>query len=233
MLGVIVNAVAVIIGGTVGSFLKKGLPEKITSAIMIAIGLCVMYIGISGSLNGGNTLVLIVSMVFGTAIGSLIDIDDKLNKLGNWAEKKLNRGDGKIKIAEGFITGSLLFCVGSMTVVGSLNAGMLHDNEMLYIKSLLDFISSTMLAATFGIGVALSSVLIFVLQGSMVLLAQQLSGFLTDSAIAQMTCVGSVIIVALSLNMIGLSKFKVANFMPAIILAPIFNWLISLLPFSI
>jgi uncharacterized membrane protein YqgA involved in biofilm formation len=232
MLGVIVNTVAVLLGSVLGTVFKKGIPKKVTDAIMIGIGLCVIYIGISGALKGKNTLVLILSMIFGAAIGTLIDIDNKMNRLGAWVEKKFSK-NGTVSIAQGFVTGSLLFCVGSMTVIGSLNAGLQHDNQMLYTKSLLDFISSTMLAATLGIGVAFSAVIVLLFQGGMVLLAQLLQNFLSDSAVAEMTCAGSVIIIALGLNLIGISKFKVANYMPAILLAPFFSWIVAMLPFSI
>lgn len=233
MLGVIVNMIAAVVGGTLGTLFKKGIPEKITNSIMIAVGLCVVYIGIDGALKGENTLVLIISMLVGTAIGSLIDIDDKINRLGKWVENKFNKGDKKVSIAEGFVTATLLFCVGSMTVVGSLNAGLLGDNQMLYTKSLLDLISGTMIAASCGIGVIFSAIPILVFQGGIVLLAELLSGILTTSAINEMTCVGSVIIIALGLNLVGISKFKVANFMPAIVLAPLVCMLFDLLPFSI
>ncbi|MBQ8575118.1 MAG: DUF554 domain-containing protein [Clostridia bacterium] len=233
MLGVIVNMIAAVVGGALGTLFKKGIPEKITNSIMIAVGLCVVYIGIDGALKGENTLVLIISMLVGTAIGSLIDIDDKINRLGKWVEKKFNKGDKKVSIAEGFVTATLLFCVGSMTVVGSLNAGLLGDNQMLYTKSLLDLISGTMIAASCGIGVVFSAIPILVFQGGIVLLAELLSGILTTSAINEMTCVGSVIIIALGLNLVGISKFKVANFMPAIVLAPLVCMLFDLLPFSI
>lgn len=233
MLGVIVNMVAAIVGGTIGTLFKKGIPEKITNGIMVAVGLCVVYIGIDGALKGENTLVLIISMLVGTAIGSLIDIDDKINRLGQWVEGKFNKGEKKVSIAEGFVTSTLLFCVGSMTVVGSLNAGLLGDNQMLYTKSLLDLISGTMIAASCGIGVVFSAIPILVFQGGIVLLAELLSGVLTTPAINEMTCVGSVIIIALGLNLVGISKFKVANFMPAIILAPLVCMLFNALPFSI
>lgn len=233
MLGVIVNMLAAVVGGTLGTLFKKGIPEKITKSIMIAVGLCVIYIGIDGALVGENTLVLIVSMLVGTAIGSLIDIDDKINRLGSWVEKKFNKGEKKVSIAEGFVTATLLFCVGSMTVVGSLNAGLLGDNQMLYTKSLLDLISGTMIAASCGIGVVFSAVSILVIQGGIVLLAELLSGVLTTPAINEMTCVGSVIIIALGLNLVGISKFRVANFMPAIVLAPLVCMLFELLPFSL
>lgn len=233
MLGVIVNMLAAIVGGTLGTLFKKGIPEKITNSIMIAVGMCVVYIGIDGALKGENTLVLIISMLLGTAIGSLIDIDDKINRLGKWVENKFNKGEKKVSIAEGFVTATLLFCVGSMTVVGSLNAGLLGDNQMLYTKSLLDLISGTMIAASCGIGVIFSAIPILIFQGGIVLLAELLSGVLTTPAINEMTCVGSVIIIALGLNLVGISKFKVANFMPAIVLAPFVCMLFEILPFSL
>ena len=195
--------------------------------------MCVVYIGIDGALKGENTLVLIISMLLGTAIGSLIDIDDKINRLGKWVENKFNKGEKKVSIAEGFVTATLLFCVGSMTVVGSLNAGLLGDNQMLYTKSLLDLISGTMIAASCGIGVIFSAIPILIFQGGIVLLAELLSGVLTTPAINEMTCVGSVIIIALGLNLVGISKFKVANFMPAIVLAPFVCMLFEILPFSL
>lgn len=233
MLGVLVNVATALIGGLVGTLFKKGIPEKITNAVMMAVGLCVVYIGIDGALKGDNTLVLIISMLIGTVIGSLIDIDDKINRLGKWVEKKFNKGKKKVSIAEGFVTATLLFCVGSMTVVGSLNAGLLGDNRMLYTKAILDLVSGTVIATSCGIGVVFSAVSVFVIQGGIVLLAEQLNGILTTQAINEMTCVGSVIIIALGLNLVGISKFKVANFMPAIFLAPFVCLLMNLLPFSI
>lgn len=233
MLGVLVNTIAVLIGGTVGTLFKKGIPEKITKAIMTGLGLCIVYIGIDGALKGENTLVLIVSMVFGTAIGTLIDIDRQINRLAAWVERKFSKGDKKVSVAEGIVTGTLLFCVGSMTVVGSLNSGLRDDNEMIYTKSLLDLISSSMLASTLGVGVVLSAVPLAIIQGGLVLASGLLVGVLNDAAINEMTCVGSIMIVAIGLNLAGISKFKVANFLPAIVFAPIFTWLFSLLPISI
>lgn len=233
MLGVLVNVATAVLGGILGALFKKGIPEKITKAVMIAVGLCVLYIGIDGALKGENTLVLIISMLVGTLIGSLIDIDDKINRLGLFVERKFNKGEKKISIAEGFVTATLLFCVGSMTVVGSLNAGLRGDNQMLYTKAILDLVSGTVIATSCGIGVAFSGLSVLVIQGGIVLLAQQLNGILTAQAIDEMTCVGSVIIVALGLNLVGISKFKVANFMPAIFLAPLVCMLLNMLPFSI
>lgn len=233
MLGVLVNTITVLIGGTVGTLFKKGIPEKLSNAIMIGIGLCTIYIGIDGALEGENTLVLILSMVFGAAIGTLIDIDKWINRLASWVENKFSKNGKKISVAEGIVTGTLLFCVGSMTVVGSLNSGLRGDNEMIYTKATLDLISSSMLASSLGVGVILAAVPLFVIQGGLVLLSGLLSGILTNEAINEMTCAGSVIIIALGLNLTGLSKFKVANYLPAIVFAPLFTLLFSLLPFSI
>ena len=233
MLGVFVNMATAVLGGLLGTLFKKGIPEKISTALMTAVGLCVVYIGIDGALKGDNTLVLIISMLVGTLLGSLIDIDDKINRLGQWVERKFNKGKKKVSVAEGFVTATLLFCVGSMTVVGSLNAGLLGDNRMLYTKAVLDLVSGTVIATTCGIGVVFSAISVLVIQGGIVLLAEQLNGVLTTSAINEMTCVGSVMIIALGLNLVGISKFRVANFMPAIFLAPLVCMLLEMLPFSI
>ena len=223
MSGVLVNTVAVVIGSLIGLLCKKGIPQRISRAVMIGIGLCTIYIGISGSLSGENTLVAIFSMVAGAIIGTLLKLDDRLNGLGDMISRKI--GGGGSSVAEGFVTASLLFCMGSMTIVGSLNAGISGNNELLYTKSLLDFISSIMLSASLGIGVLCSSVFVLVFQGGIVLLSGLLAPVLTQGAINEMTCVGSLLIIALGLNLTGLSRFKVADYLPAILLAPAVYWL--------
>jgi len=248
MLGTIVNAAAIVLGGAIGLLLKKGLPKKMADTLMVGLGLCTLYIGISGCLEGENTLVLIVSMVIGTIVGEAIDLDDKINKLGDFLERKFagkkedvtgateeNASDGrstgtsvvavpqgkKVSLAEGFVTSSLLFCVGAMAIVGSLQSGLAGNHETLYAKSVLDFVAAIIFASTLGAGVMLSASLLFLYQGSITLLAQFIEPFLTDPVIAEMNCVGNVIIIGLAMNMLGISKFKVMNFVPAIFL-PIF-----------
>ena len=231
MIAVLTNTATVLIGSALGLLLKKGIPERVSKAVMVAIGLCTVYIGIDGALSGSNTIVLIVSMVLGTIVGTLIDIDEKINRVGEYFEKKMKRSDGKTTIAEGFMTGSLLFCVGAMTIVGSLNAGLSGDNELLFTKSILDLISSCMLASTLGIGVMFAALFVLVFQGALVLLAGLLQNVLTDPAlIAEITCAGSVMIIGLGLNILGLSKFKVANLMPAILFVPLIYWAARFLP---
>lgn len=229
MIGVIVNTLAVICGSSVGLIFRRGIPKRLTDAVMIAIGLCTIYIGVSGSLKGQNTPIAIISMVIGAVAGTLIDLDKWLSQLGDNVAQKTRIENGGPSVAEGFVTASLLFCVGALTVVGSLNSGLSGDHELIFTKSLLDLISSIMLAASLGIGVLFSAVFVFLFQGAIVLLARYIAPVLTDSAIAEMTCVGSLMIIALGLNMLGISRFKVANYLPALIIAPIAVWIVGLI----
>lgn len=217
MLGTIVNTLAVIIGSFIGMIVKKGLSDKMSDTLMKGLGLCTLFLGISGSLEGNNSLILIISMVVGTLIGEGIDLEDKLNRLGNMLENKFKSRDGKrVSIAEGFVTASLLFCVGAMTIVGSLQSGLTGNHEMLFNKSILDCVAAIIFASSLGIGVMLSAAFVFVYQGAITLLAQWISPFLTEAVIAEMTCVGSVIIIGLAFNMLGITKLKVMNYVPAI-----------------
>ena len=222
MLGTLVNVAAVLAGGGIGLLLKKGLPKKLSETLMKALGLCTLYIGISGCLAGENTLVLILSMVLGTLIGEGLDLDDKINRFGKFLESKFQKSKNgetkKVSLAEGFVTASLLFCVGAMAIVGSLQSGLLGQHETLFAKSMLDFTAAIIFASSLGAGVLLSSGFVLVYQGSITLLAQFLKPFLTDPVIAEMNCAGNVIIIGLALNMLGITKLKVMNFVPAILL---------------
>ncbi len=223
MLGTLVNVVAVIVGGSIGLLLRKGLSEKMADTLMKGLGLCTLYLGISGSLRGENSLILILSMVIGTLIGEGIDLEKRLDQLGKFVESRFkSKEGGKVSIAEGFVTASLLFCVGAMTIVGSLQSGLQGNHEMLFNKSMLDFVAAIIFASSLGFGVLFSSVFVLVYQGSITLLAQWVAPLLTDTVINEMTCVGSVIIVGLALNMIGITKLKVMNYVPAIFVPIVF-----------
>lgn len=224
MLGVIVNTVAILIGSAVGLLCRRGIPQKIADAVMIGLGLCTMYIGISGMLVGENTLVLIASMVFGAACGTLIDLDGKLTALGDLLSRRLSRQAGGNSITEGFVTASMLFCIGSMTIMGSLNAGLTGDNELLFTKSLLDLISSSMLSASLGVGVMCAAAFVLTFQGAIVLSAGFLGPLLTAGAVNELTCVGSLLIVGVGLNLTGITKLKIVNYLPAIFFAPFFYY---------
>lgn len=219
--GVLVNTLTVIIGSSVGLLLKKQIPEKLTGAVMTAIGLCTVAIGITGIIKGENQLVMIISLVLGAIVGTLIDIDGKLSKLGDKLQKKNKKENAENStFSQGFVTASLLFCVGAMTIVGSMNAGISGDNQMLYTKSVLDLISSSMLAASLGIGVMCAAGFVFVFQGVLVALSMGLGSFLSDFAVAELICAGSVMITALGLNLLNITKIKVANLLPVLVFVP-------------
>ena len=222
MIGVFINAAAIIVGGLMGLLFHKGISDKISNALMTSIGLCVIAIGITGILKGQNTLVLILGAVCGTFVGTLTDIDNLLNKLGDWVESRFASKATPGSLTQGFVAGSLLMCVGAMGIVGSLNAGLNGDISTLLTKSVLDFISAALLTISLGPGVLLSSVVLFVVQGSIVMLAQVLYPLLSDAMIAEMICIGSVMILALGFNLIGVTKIKVANLLPGIVFVPVF-----------
>lgn len=222
--GAIVNTVTVLIGSGIGLLFKKKLPEKLTTAVMYAIGLCTIAIGITGIIKGENQLVMVISMVLGTVIGTLIDIDGKITKIGESLQKKSKKTKGgdneKSTFSQGFVTASLLFCMGAMTIVGSMSAGISGDNQTIYTKALMDLISASMLAASLGIGVMFSAGFVLVFQGSLVALAMLLGSFLSDFAVAELVCAGSVMIVALGLNLLNVTKIKVANLLPGLVFVP-------------
>ena len=231
MLGVLVNTLAVTVGGFLGLLMKKGLPERVEKGVMSALGLCCAIIGIQGAMDGMETLIVIISMVVGATVGGLLDIDRQVNRLGHWVEGRFHSKNGSVSIAEGFVSATLLFCVGAMTVVGSLNSGLRGDHAMLFTKSLLDFFSSMMLAVSLGVGVLLSGLSILVIQGGIALLAGVLEPLLSaiPGSITQIACTGSVMILAIGLNLMGVTKIKVANYLPGILIAPVAVWVASLL----
>ena len=220
MLGTLINTMTVIGGSFIRLVVNKGIPERISQQMMRALGLCTLFIGVQGAFKGENTLIMIISMVIGVVIGESIDIDRRITEFVNRLEKKyMKKKEGqKHSIAEGLITSSLLFCVGSMTIVGCLNAGLMNDNTMLYTKSTLDFCSSMIFASTLGIGVMLSAAVVLVYQGGLTLLASLAAPLLTTSVINEMTCVGSLVIIATGLKLLGITKIKLMNYIPAMFL---------------
>lgn len=221
MVGVIVNVITVVIGSCIGLLFKKGIPERVSSAAMTGLGACTLYIGISGSLCGENTLILIAAVVLGAIVGTLMNIDGAINTLAGAVETKFRSDGKKISIAEGLVSATLLFCVGSMTVTGSIQAGLTGDNSILITKATLDLVSSMMLASSLGIGVLFAAASVFVIQGGLVLLAGFISPLMSAGAINEMTCAGSILIVMIGTNLMGITKIKVADFLPAILFAPV------------
>ena len=233
MLGTIVNTIAIVIGSIVGFFLKGGIPKKMDEAIMKALGLSVLYVGISGSLKCTEVLLLILSLVIGVIIGELLDLDKALNRLGKSIEgvfRKHSKSEGGI--AEGFVAASLLFCVGSMAIVGAIQSGLEGNHETLFVKSMLDGITSIIYTSTMGVGVVFSAVAVFLYQGIITLASGFLGSVLVETQIANIGAIGSVLIIALGLNMLEITKIKVANFLPALFIPMIYYIAQSLLGFA-
>ncbi|EOR20849.1 MULTISPECIES: DUF554 domain-containing protein [Clostridium] len=224
MLGTIVNSLMIILGSLIGLFIKGKVNEKLSSTIMNGLALCVIYIGISGALKGNNTIVMIISIAIGGLFGEIIDIDLKLENLGKRIEKRINNKKDNVSISEGFVTSTLLFCIGAMAIVGSIESGLNHNHNTLFAKSILDGISSIIFSSTLGIGVMISSISVFLYQGSITLAAGTLSYILNDVAISNMTAVGSLLIIGLGLNVLGVTKIKVSNLLPSIIIAIILSY---------
>lgn len=228
MIGVCINVITVILGSSIGLLFKKGIPERVSSAAMVGLGACTLYIGITGSLQGENVLILIASVVLGAIVGTLLNIDGGINRLAEKAESRFRKSGTDISIAEGIISATLLFCVGSMTVTGSIQAGLTGDSSILITKAMLDLVSSMMLASSLGVGVLLSAIAVFIIQGGLVLLAGFLSPLLSPGAINEMTCAGSLLIIMIGTNLMGITKIKVADYLPAIVFAPVIYNVISL-----
>ena len=224
MLGTIVNAVTIIIGAAIGLLLKKGIKHSMQATIMDGLGLAVIIIGITGAIKSENIILVIVSLVLGSMLGEAIDIEDKLEKLGQFVQNKMNSNDQNL--AKGFVTASLVYCVGAMAIVGSLEAGIQGNYETLFAKSMLDGISAIIFASTLGIGVAFSSVPVFLYQGSITLLANVVKDVFTAPLVTELSAIGGVLIIAIGINLLGLKKIKVGNMLPAI-LVPIIYFLIK------
>lgn len=233
MLGVWANFFAVIAGGLLGTLLRGGIKEKYSQTINVGLALCVMLIGMSGALKTENTMLVIISIVIGSSLGELLRIESALDCLGDWAQKKFAKGDSGF--ANGFVNATLLFCVGAMAVVGSLEAGLSNKPDTLLAKSALDGVSAIIFASSFGIGVVFSTIPMTIYQGGIALLAGVLAPLLTDALINEMSAVGSILIIALSLNMLGITKerIRVGNMLPAILVPciyiPIANWISTML----
>ncbi|MBQ8741470.1 MAG: DUF554 domain-containing protein, partial [Clostridia bacterium] len=198
--------------------LKRGIPEKIQKTLVSAVALCVLYIGVTGLFEDNiNTLIIIISMALGAVIGQALDLDRLVNSLAQKIENKVKKeGSQSGKIAEGFVSATLLFCVGAMTVVGSIDSGVSGDNTTLYSKSVIDLISSAVLASSLGFGVMLSSLGVLVIEGTLTLLAVVVQPVLTAEVVAHMSVIGSLLIIAIALNMLKITNIKVMNIIPAV-----------------
>ena len=226
MLGTFVNCVAIICGSLVGILFKNGIPEKYNQTVMQAIGLAVILVGIKSALGCDDLLIIIISLAVGSVLGEFIGIEAYLDKLGNFLETKLFKNSKGF--SAGFVTASLLYCVGSMAIVGSLESGLTGNHDTLFAKACLDGISGIILTSSLGIGVMFSAVPVLVYQGGITLMAGVLKPLLIPAVVSQMSGTGGLLILALGLNMLREKKIKVGNMLPAIFL-PLVYYLIRLL----
>ncbi len=225
MLGTVVNSLAVLAGGMIGILFKSIIPEKLTAALLKASGLAVITVGVKLSLVGENLTLLIMSIIIGTAIGELIDIEGRLDKLGAMVEGKLKSKSTNSNITLGFVTCTLIYCVGSMSILGAIQSGLTGNHEILFSKALLDGIMSITMAVSMGVGVIFSSISVLLYQGTITLLAQFMQSLLSDVVVNEMTAIGGVLIMAIGLNFLEIKRIKVGNMLPAIFL-PILYYLI-------
>lgn len=214
LLGSLVNGGAIVVGGLVGMFAGKLLPERLRTSVMAALSLMTIGIAVPGLLKSSNALIPIISMVIGTIIGELLNIDAAVNKLGKNLQKRFSGS----RVTEGFVTGSLVFAIGALAVMGPLQSGLQHQHDLLFSKSVIDGVASIVFASTLGLGVALSGLMVFAVEGSIALLASVVAPYLGEAVVNEITFVGSLLIVGISLNLLGITKLRILNMVPAILL---------------
>lgn len=226
--GTIVNAVLVIAGTLVGCIFKTEKLKKIGDRVFQAFACFVLVLGVSGAVALLQPVFTLISLVIGIAVGELCDIDDKFNRLGNALQKKFAKNAEKGSFAEAFVSASLLFCIGSMTIMGALQGGLENQHSIYYTKGLIDMVSAAVFAMGSGIGVAFSALTVLVYQGLLTLGASLLTGILTTEIVALTTQIGSLSLIAMAFNMLGITKIKVANFLPAMFVPMIWQAILSL-----
>ena len=225
MFATIVNVITVVIGGTIGTLFGNRIKPEYSSGIMKVMGFITACIGIQGAAGTKNFLVVVLSIVIGTMIGMLLKLDDRIAGAGDWAKRKLaNTPLGKGPFGDAVVTCFMLFCIGSMTILGSIRAGLDHDYSILYTKSIMDLISSTAFASALGAGVIFAAIPLFLFQGLLTLLASLAEPVLTPEVINEMSAVGGPIFLAMACNIVGIGKehFKVGDMLPGIFLPILF-----------
>ena len=238
-LGTIVNVATIIAGSLVGLVLRRGLSKRIMDTIMHGVSLAVILIGISGAIKSAfsiaddtistNYIMLtIVALAVGALIGELIQIERGIESFGRFFEKKLSQTGEPSTFAQGFVTATIVFCVGSMAIVGALEDGINSNSEILFAKSMLDGITSMIFASTMGLGVLFSAIAVGVYQGMITLLSIFIAPYLTGVVITQISLVGSVLIMAIGFNMLSVTKIKVGNLLPAIFIPVVYNVILQL-----
>ena len=215
-MGTLINAVAIIIGGALGLLFRERFPGRITQTALHVMGLFILLVGVRMALRGEELIMVLISLALGAMLGEWINIEDRLERFGLWLETRLHLTEQSP--AKGFINASLLFCVGSMAIVGSITEGLNGDRSILVTKAIMDGILSIAFAAGMGVGVLGSALPILLYQGGLTLLASKLQAFFTPSMIGELTAVGGVIVMGIGVNILGLHKVRVGNFIPALLI---------------
>ena len=215
MIGTLINTALIIAGSLLGLLIRRGIPQRVQDALIKAMGLSTVLIGLSGALKTGDTLCMIVCMGMGSLIGSLLNLEARLDHFGEQVEKRFHASESG-SIARGFVTCTLIYCVGAMAIVGSMDSGLRGDHSTLFAKSVLDGVISIVFASTLGPGVALSAAAVFLYQGSIALLSQAVAPLLTERVIMEMSAVGGVLILGVGLNMLRKDHLPVGNLLPAV-----------------
>ncbi|MDC3417719.1 DUF554 domain-containing protein [Aquibacillus salsiterrae] len=222
LLGTLVNGLCIVLGSALGLFFTK-IPERYKQTVMNGIGLAIILIGIQMALTTENIVIVLLSLLTGAIIGELINLEEKLTNAGEWIQLRVNANQHNKhnNIAQGFITATLVFCVGAMAVIGALDGGLRNDHEVLFTKGLLDGFVALVLTTTLGMGVMLSVIPVVLYQGTIALLATQIERFLPESFLSsfilEMTATGGLLIVAIGLNMLNITKIRIANLLPSVV----------------
>lgn len=229
--GALVNFGAIVVGGSLGLLFRKGLKQKYMDAVMYVLAFVIFGLAVSYVLKSQQILVLIISVVIGVLLGTLLKLDDRLNHFGSFLEKKIKIGNGNF--SEGFVSCTILYCVGAMAITGSIQGGLNGDHTIIYAKSIMDGISSVFFASSLGVGVLFSAIPVLLYQGAIALAASALAPVLDMNVVTEMCAAGGVALMALAVNMTGIKKFKVADILPAIFLPiaimPLMTWINSLI----
>jgi uncharacterized membrane protein YqgA involved in biofilm formation len=215
-MGTLINAVAIIVGGALGLLFRERFPERITQTALHVMGLFTLLVGVRMAIQGEELIMVLISLALGAMLGEWMNIEDRLERFGLWLEARLHLTEQSP--AKGFINASLLFCVGSMAIVGSITEGLNGDRSILVTKAIMDGILSIAFAAGMGVGVLGSALPILLYQGSLTLLASKLQAFFTPPMIGELTSVGGVIVMGIGVNILGLKKVRVGNVIPALVI---------------
>ncbi len=213
--GALVNCAAIVAGGILGTLGSRLMPEKMKETVLAATGLISIGIGISGAIGSNNQLIPILALVLGSVLGELLHIDSGVTRVGSWLQARFGRFG---PITEGFVSASLVFAVGAMAIMGALDSGLKNDHSILLAKSAIDLATAVAFAGSLGIGVAFSGLSVLVVEGGMALLASLLTGVLTQAVITEITVTGSLMLIGIGLNMLGLTKLRIMNMTPALLL---------------